>query len=148
VLLGRGSTLAIAPEVATAIGSRKHIVHDGLLFLPLFGTAATKTHAGGMPTELVGRIKVLEYKQFFYLPRFSDPKTAIRTLEESVARFDRVFFVHPHHNSVDPVDIRLSDEAMSLLKPLFSEFLGLPTHPDAIAHINLLKELLLETLPS
>jgi hypothetical protein len=109
------SDLDIYPEITKILkqDGKRHLQEDSLFLLPCYGTETIEDRRG-FPQEMVTRICCLLYRQFFYLPQCSPLK------EDSIVRLDRIQVVIDRHRAaIEPTDLCLSEELMSILSSLF-----------------------------
>jgi hypothetical protein len=136
---------SIFDDIASLLKSKgkKHLQQDSILVVPIFGIEKSD-HPLGFPPIMTARIKALMYNQFFYCPRTPPGMTSI----EGVARLDRIQVVFPvHRASYNPLPIRLSDDALTILINLLREWLCIKGTIEEESYLRELKELLKETLP-
>ncbi|MBW1676112.1 MAG: hypothetical protein JRI80_13615 [Deltaproteobacteria bacterium] len=136
---------SIFDDIASFLKTRgkKHLQQDSILVVPIFGIEKPD-RPFGFPPIMTARIKALMYNQFFYCPRTPSGMAPI----EGVARLDRIQVVFPvHRASYNPLPIKLSDDALSILMNLLKEWLRVNGTVEDETYLMDLKELLKETLP-
>jgi hypothetical protein len=122
---------------------KKHLQQNCIIIVPIFGIERPQDPKG-FPPEMVLRIKALLYNQFFYCPRTPSGMAPI----EGVARLDRIQVVFPGHRaSFDPLPIKLSNDALTVLMHLLRSWLCIRGAPEDEKYLRDLKELVKETLP-
>jgi hypothetical protein len=128
----------IFDDIAAILRQRgqRHLQEDSVIVVPLYGVE-NKTHSGGFPAGMTAKIQALQYRQFFYCPGHA-------VVKEGVLRLDRLQPVLPHQLSIEPTQVALHPEALSVLLTMVRALFGAPLDEDFIA----LQSLLRETLPS
>jgi hypothetical protein len=122
---------------------KKHLQQNCIIVVPIFDIERPQDPKG-FPSEMVVRIKALLYNQFFYCPRTPSGMPPV----EGVARLDRIQIVSPGHRaSFDPLPIKLSDDALTVLMHLLRSWLCIRGAPEDEKYLLDLKELVKETLP-
>lgn len=124
ILLSQNSSLVVPSDAKASLRGKKHIVNNTGIFLPLFSSISKEHPNGGIPQELVSRIKRLRYPQFFYIKRSNATDSVIPNLliNESICRLDRGFPALIHHTNVTPLDMKLQSEILDLLLAWLGKF--------------------------
>lgn len=92
---------------------KKHLQDEAIFVIPGF-SIEKEPGATGFPFEMVGRIRCLLYRQYFYYPL----KTPHFT--EGIARFDRVqVIVGKDSSTIKPIDVTLSKDVFNLFVAMF-----------------------------
>ena len=117
----------------------KHLLYKPIVVVPVYGIK-NEHRDGGFPPEVVARVKVLMYNQFFYLPSYRKIG-----FEEGIARLDRLNIIIPDHNRAvcDPMPFALSEDALGILLAMLRSLFGSIEEPE----LEALKEILKESLP-
>ena len=139
------SSSILFKDVARVLKSKgkKHLQQDCIIAVPVFDIERPDDPAG-FPPVMVARIKALMYNQFFYCPRTPMGMSPI----EGVARLDRIQVVFPGHRaSFNPLPIKLSEDAITILMHLLRSWLCIKGDPEDEKYLTELKELLKETAP-
>ena len=122
---------------------KTHLQQNCVIIVPIFDIERPQDPKG-FPPEMVVRIKALLYNQFFYCPRTPSGMGPV----EGVARLDRIQTVFPGHRaSFDPLPVRLSDDALTVLMHLLRSWLCIKGAPEDEEYLKDLKELVKESLP-
>jgi hypothetical protein len=122
---------------------KKHLQQDCAIIVPIFDIERPQDPKG-FPPEMAVRIKALLYNQFFYCPRTPIGMDPV----EGVARLDRIQVVFPGHRaSFDPLPIKLSDDALTVLMQLLRSWLCIRGAPEDEKYLQELKDLVKGALP-
>jgi hypothetical protein len=139
------SSTVILQDIAQILRSKgkKHLQQNCIIVIPIFDIERPQDPKG-FPPEMVVRIKALLYNQFFYCPRTPSGMAPI----EGVARLDRIQVVFQGHRaSFDPLPIKLSEDARTVLTGLLRSWLCIKGASEDERYLHELKELVKETLP-
>jgi hypothetical protein len=133
----QGTTFGDVDPILRNAG-KKHLQERNVLVAPLYGIQSDE-HPNGFPEIMRHRIDALLYGQFFFCPRNSSP-----SVDDSVARLDRLFPVVPQDPAAyDPLPVALADEALSVLLALLRLRFGSKSEPE----IDTIREITADTIP-
>jgi hypothetical protein len=105
----------VFPEIERLLRgkAKKHCQEDYLFVIPAY-SIETPTSLSGYPLQMVGRIRCLIYRQFFYFP------DCLPHFREGIARFDRIQTVIGRDiSAIEPLPISLSQEVFSIFQAMF-----------------------------
>ena len=114
------------PDIGRLLKQRgqKHLQEDSILAVPVYGVEG-EDNEGGFPAVMVARVRALEYRQFFFVPRENSPLA-----RDGVARLDRLHVAFPESSpgvrsrAYKPVRRALSPEALGCLLAMLRQLLS------------------------
>ncbi len=110
-------------------GYPKHQRHPGILVAPYFG-ALPHGNSSGWPPALVERIRRCEFPQFVW-----DKLPHEQALPESLLRLDHCHTVYSHHQTIEKLGFRLTDEALLIIHDYFCWLLQGSLPPDSLIQL-------------
>jgi len=139
----------VVADGAQILGDKEAAPHheeNRIAVAPLYGLR-TEEDPKGFTAVIAARTRHLLYRQFFPMQSWTEKRSPrpldACSLEETVARFDRLQFVRPHPPGCRPIPLRVSQKAFDLLQACLWEYLGAPASKDVAE----LRELVAEDLP-
>ena len=150
----RRPAIIIRPDtyISAAIGKllpsmgKKHLQQpDTFVALPIF-SSQIDGFGTGFPAQMICRIKVLMYPQYFYMPLSTDTLIPVK---EGVVRLDRIQVIVSRDPAVlQPKKYAISEDALEILLCQFMRWLNLPMDQEIKINYDAILGLLGETLPA
>lgn len=124
--------------------ARPHHEEDRVVFVPIYGIRSDDDPNGFGPVMHL-RVRHLVYQQYFPIDEWKERRAGVLnacSIGPGVARFDRLQFLMPDQSGVEPIPLKLSDEAFKPMRHMLWAYFGAKQEQDLIDLRQVLREYL------